>query len=125
MAAVLILLFFSFELSNRSLVDVFEHLLVALGFLWLYLSYIKPSDYAVDVLADVLREHGDALPVATDPLSAAEAAKDRLDRYAAELRRKWDERQSKMDLRLKSLTTANQDLLTHHRCTKKMLQSFR
>ena len=125
MAAVLILLFVSFELSSRSLINAIEHLLVALGFLWLYLSYIKPSDYAVDVLADVLREHGDALPVATDPLSAAEAAKDRLDRYAAELRRKWDERQSKMDLRLKSLTTANQDLLTHHRCTKKMLQSFR
>src|SRR5512134_108670 len=125
MAAVLILLFFSFELSNRSLVDVFEHLLVALGFLWLYLSYIKPSDYAVDVLADVLREHGNALPLAADPLSAAQAAKDRLDRYAAELNLKWNEQQLLAERRLKGLEAANQDLLTLHRCTKKMLQSFR
>jgi diguanylate cyclase (GGDEF)-like protein len=125
MAAVLIVLFVSFELSNRSPVNVIEHLLVTLGFLWLYLSYVKPSDYAVDVLADVLREHGDTLPLAADPLSAAEAAKDRLDRYAAELNRKMDERQAKMDHRLEKLTIANQDLFTHHRCTKKMLQSLR
>lgn len=125
MAAVLIVLFVSFELSNRSLINVIEHLLVTLGFLWMYLSYVKPSDYAVDVLADVLREHGDTLPLAADPLSAAEAAKDRLNRYAAELNRKLDEQQAKMDHRLEKLTIANQDLSTHHRCTKKMLQSLR
>lgn len=125
MAAVLILLFVSFELSSRSLIDVINHLLVMLGFLWLYLSYIKPSDYAVDVLAEVLRKHGDALPAAADPLTAAKTAKDRLDRYAVELNNKWDEQEAMMDHRLKSLADANQALLTHHRCTKKMLQSFR
>jgi diguanylate cyclase (GGDEF)-like protein len=125
MAAVLILLLVSFELSSHSWINVLGHLLVALAFLWLYLSYIKPSDYAVDVLADVLRTHGDALPPAADPLSAAKAARDRLDRYAAELNRKWNEQQVKMDHRLENLTIANKDLLTHHQCTKRMLQSSR
>lgn len=125
MAAALILLFVSLEFSDRSLITVGRHLLATIGFLWLYLSYIKPADHAVDVLSDVLKEHGERLPPAADPLSAAEAAKDRLDRYAADLKKKLEEQGAMAERRLEGLTTANQDLLTHHRCTKKMLQSIR
>jgi len=125
LAAVLLLLFVSFEFSDRSASEIVEHLISMIGFLWLYLRYLKPADYAVDLLSDTLRKHGDALPATSDPFSAAEAAKDRLDRYSAELSEKWYEQQALMDRRLDELTKANQDLLTHHRCTKKMLQSFR
>ena len=125
MAAVLILDFVSFELSERSAIAVGRHLLIAVGFLWLYLSYIKPADHAVDVLSDFLREHGETLVPAADPLTAAESARDRLDRYAAELKTERERQQAMRDDRLEILKTANQDLLTHHRCTKKMLQSSR
>jgi diguanylate cyclase (GGDEF)-like protein len=125
MAAVLILLFISYELSSRSGRSTAEHLLIATGFLWLYLRYIKPADRAADMLRDVLREHGRAIPPATDPLSAAEAAKERMDRYSADIARQSREQQAMMERRLEELTKDSQDLLTHHRCTKKMLQSFR
>lgn len=125
LAAVLLLLFVSFEFSDRSAIEVAEHLVSMIGFLWLYLRYLKPTDHAVDLLVDALQKHGDALPAASDPLSAAEAAKDRLDRYAEEAAESRNEQQVEMDLRLEDLTKANRDLLTHHRCTKKMLQSFR
>jgi diguanylate cyclase (GGDEF)-like protein len=125
MAAVLLLLFVSFEFSNRSASEVFEHLVSTILFLWLYLRYLKPADFAVDLLSEALRKHGDVLPAASDSLTAAEAAKDRLDRYSAELSKKWDEQQAMVDQRLEDQTKANQDLLTHHRSTKKMLQSLR
>ena len=125
MAAVLLLLFISFEFSNRSASEVFEHLVSTILFLWLYLRYLKPADYAVDLLSDALRKHGNVLPSASDSLTAAEAAKDRLDRYSAELSKKGYEQQTMMDQRLEDQTKANQDLLTHHRSTKKMLQSLR
>ncbi|HSB35012.1 MAG TPA: GGDEF domain-containing protein [Nitrospirota bacterium] len=126
MAAVLILIFIFFEISDRSFGDAVEHIAVAAGFLWLYLRYVKPSDYAVDMLADVLREHGGALPrESADPLSAAEAVKDRLDRYATKLTEQSREQQAAKDRRMEELSNAHRDLLTHHKCTKKMLQSFR
>jgi diguanylate cyclase (GGDEF)-like protein len=56
---------------------------------------------------------------------AAEAAKDRMDRYSTELSKKWNEQQEVMDQRLEDQRKANQDLFTHHRSTKKMLQSLR
>lgn len=124
-AAVLVLLFISFEISNRSLAEVIEHLVFALGFLWVYLQYMKPADHAMDLISDALRKHGDALPAGTtDPLMAAEAAKDRLDRYERQVAETLLERQQMQDLRLKEFSEAHQDLLTHHRTTKKMLQSF-
>jgi len=126
MAGVLILIFISFEISDRSLGDTVKHVLVAAGFLWLYLRYVKPSDYAVDMLAEILRKHGNQLSKATaDPLVAAEAVKDRLDRYAAELSEQSREQQAAKDRRVEELSNAHHDLLTHHKCTKKMLQSFR
>jgi diguanylate cyclase (GGDEF)-like protein len=125
LAAVLLMLFISFEFSDRSTRQVAGHLVCLIGFLWVYLRYLKPADHAVDLLADALKKHGDALPSESDPLAAAEAARDRLERYAEELAIKWHEQQVAMDHRLEDLTKANRDLLTHHRCTKKMLQSFR
>lgn len=124
-AAVLVLLFISFEISNRSLAEVIAHLVSALGFLWFYLQYMKPADHAMDLISDALQKHGDALPAGTtDPVIAAEAAKDRLDRYERQVAETQLERQQMQDLRLKELSDAHQDLITHHRTTKKMLQSF-
>ncbi|NJD63549.1 MAG: GGDEF domain-containing protein [Deltaproteobacteria bacterium] len=126
MAGVLILIFIFFEFSDRTIGDAVEHTVVAVGFLWIYLRYVKPSDYAVDRLADTLREHGSALPGnSADPLSAAEAVKNRLDRYAVELSEQSREQQAAKDRRVEDLSKAHRDLLTHHKCTKKMLQSFR
>ncbi len=124
-AAVLVLLFISFEISNRSLAEVIAHLVSALGFLWLYLQYMKPADHAMDLISDALRQHGDDLPAGTtDPVIAAEAAKHRLDRYERQVAETQNERQQMQDLRLKELSDTHQDLITHHRTTKKMLQSF-
>lgn len=125
LAAVLLLLFVSYEFSDRSFAELAEHAISMFAFIWLYLQYLKPADNAVDLLSDSLRKHGDHVPPASDPLFVAEAAKDRLDRYSEEMSRKWFEQQAALDRRLDELVKANQDLMTHHRCTKKMLQAFR
>lgn len=125
LAAVLLMLFVSYEFSDRSFRELAEHSIILIGFIWLYLSYLKPADNAVDLLSDALRKHGDTIPASSDPLSAAEVAKERLDRYSEEISKKWYEQQMMLDHRLEELAKANQDLLTHHRSTKKMLQSLR
>jgi len=125
LAAFLLLHFISYEFSNRSLSEAIEHLISAIFFLWVYLSYLKPADYAADLISDTLQRHGDAIPPTSDPLLVAETARDRMDRYSTELSKKRIEQQAMMDKRLEDQTKANQDLLTHHRYTKKMLQSLR
>jgi diguanylate cyclase (GGDEF)-like protein len=125
LAAILILLFVSYELSDRSLLETVQHVATGFVFLWLYARYLKPADDAVDVISEALLTHGDPISPTADLVSAAEAARGRLDRYAEEIARKLFERQAETDRRLEELEKSNRDLLVHHRCTKKLLQSFR
>ena len=125
MALVLILLFISFEISDRSSDDIFRHILAAFLFLWMYMRYMKPADYAVDTLTDALKEHGIATKVGNDHLDIAESARERLDLYSVEVAQLRQEQQFMKDQRLAELSKAHQDLLVHHRSTKKMLGAFR
>jgi diguanylate cyclase (GGDEF)-like protein len=125
LAGILIMVFVSFEFSERSLAAIIEHLVIILGFIWLYIQYLKPGDHAVDIITDALRKHGD--PSASgrfDPLGAATAATERLDRYANHVTETLRERQQMQDRRLKELSDMHQNLITHHRITKHMLQSI-
>ncbi len=124
-AAILLLLFISYEFSSRSIEEAVEHSIFTIVFIWLYLRYVKPADHAVDLLSEALQKHGNPLPQPSDSLTVAEAAKDRLDRYSEEMSKKRFEQQAVLDRRLEDLVKANQDLMMHHRCTKKMLQAFR
>lgn len=125
MAVVLVLTFLSFEFSDRSSGEMIKHCLAAFGFLWMYLRYMKPADSSWDTLSDALKEHGHPLPGGADPLSAVDAARERLDGYAVEVAQLQQERQLLKDQRLAELAKTHQDLLVHHRSTKKMLGSFR
>jgi diguanylate cyclase (GGDEF)-like protein len=54
-----------------------------------------------------------------------ESIGDRLEQFAVEVSHLQQERQVMKDQRLAELAKMHQDLLAHHRCTKKMLGSFR
>ncbi len=125
LAAVLVAAFVSFELSDRSPAGIFEHLVMVIGFIWLYVQYLKPADHAVDILSEALRKHGEILPdVELDPPASARAASERLDRYANQVTETINAHQQMQDRRMKELSDAHQDLITHHRITKMMLQSI-
>lgn len=124
LVAFLVLVFLSFEYSERTLFRAAQHVAVILVFVWLYLRYIRPMDHAMDLLSDTLKDHGDPLPPgSSDPVAAARAAKDRMNRYGRQMSDALLEQQQVQDLRIKELSQAHQDLINHHRCTKKMLQS--
>lgn len=125
LAAVIVLLFLSFEVSSRSLLEIVEHLALAILFFWIYLQYLKPAERAVGRIADALKTHGNALPEGfSDPGEAANAVKERLNRYAEQVARVRHEQQLEFDQSRKELSNAHQELIAHHRITKKMLQSF-
>lgn len=125
LAVVLIFIFISFEFSDRSSTEIVKHCITAFGFIWMYLRYLKPADYSVDLLSETLKKHGEAIPSGSDPLAAADATKEHLEHLAAEVAHLQQERQLLKDQRLIELAKMHQDLITHHRCTKKMLGSFR
>ncbi|MBI5575704.1 MAG: GGDEF domain-containing protein [Deltaproteobacteria bacterium] len=125
LAVVLILIFISFVFSDRSSTETVKHIMTAFGFILMYLRYLKPADYSVDLLSDALKEHGEEIPCRNDPMGLADSVKDKIEQLSAEVALLKQERQQMKDQRLIELAKMHQDLLTHHRCTKKMLGSFR
>ena len=86
-------------------------------------AYLSSSDRAVRMLAEGVRLHGGSLSDPADPCATAVAALRRLDGYRAEIGATAERTREEMEGRIREITEAHNDLLSHHRFTKKMLQS--
>jgi diguanylate cyclase (GGDEF)-like protein len=103
-------------------------LLLASGVVFAQYRIVKGAEKAAQRLRDRLGGEGSGAPIGLDPLEAASAAVVRLDRYESEmesLTRAVRDARELQQRQLEELTEVNRDLLTHHRFTKKMLQSQR
>lgn len=98
--------------------------LVAGGLLLLFRSRFLSVDDSVRFLSDALRGHGQDLPPQPGTWGPAQAAAARLDRYRLELEETQRAGSREQEARIAELSQAHQDLLDHHRITKRMLQSL-
>lgn len=88
-------------------------------------AYLDFSEDAVLLLADAVRSHGGGLPNTADPRATADAARRCLDRYRADIGMAVDQARKEEEERVREITEAHKDLLTHHAFTKRMLQSLK
>jgi diguanylate cyclase (GGDEF)-like protein len=86
-------------------------------------AYLISSEGALRRVADAVLSHGGDLPVPTDPWVVANSAKGRLDQYRTDIAAAGVEAREDQEKRIREITEAHKDLLTHHKFTKKMLQS--
>jgi diguanylate cyclase (GGDEF)-like protein len=86
-------------------------------------AYLISSEGALRRVADAVLSHGGDLPVLADPWVVANAAKGCLDRYQSDIAAAGAEAREDQERRIREITEAHKDLLTHHKFTKKMLQS--
>ena len=86
-------------------------------------AYLSSSEDAVRILGDAVRLHGGSLPDPADPRATAVAALRRLDRYRVDMGAAVNQAREEMEERIREITEAHKDLHSHHRFTKKMLQS--
>lgn len=104
------------------LVLTFLFLLAASG-LFLSFRHLRASVAAARRLVQALAAHG--VPVAwdDDPVAAANAAGDLLDRYEAKTAAALRELREAKERQVEEVTRAHRELLTHHQITKRMLKS--
>ncbi len=90
-------------------------------------SYIRNTEDAVRTLSESLADRGgeDGGPPWSDLVAVSRAVVCRLGSRETEARRAVFDAQRLQELRINELTEAHNDLATHHRFTKKMLQSPR
>lgn len=93
--------------------------------LLIFRSHVLAGDRAARTLAETMRAHVPDLPETIDLAAAAEAASDLLRRYGAEREGRRNAGVDRRERPVEELTGAHRDLLTHHRFTKRMLQSLR
>jgi diguanylate cyclase (GGDEF)-like protein len=86
-------------------------------------TYLIASEGALGRVADAILSHGGNLPVPADPWVVANGAKSCLDRYRADISAAGALARKDQEDRIREITEAHKDLLTHHKFTKKMLQS--
>jgi diguanylate cyclase (GGDEF)-like protein len=86
-------------------------------------AYLISTEGALRRVADAVLSHGGDLPVLADPWVVANAAKGRLDRYRTDIAAAGAEAKEDHERQIREITEAHKDLLTHHKFTKKMLQS--
>ena len=87
--------------------------------------YLRSSEEAVRRLADSVRSHGEDLPSTAGPGATADAARRLLDSYQENFGVSVKQAREDQERRVREITEAHRDLLTHHIFTKKMLQAFR
>jgi diguanylate cyclase (GGDEF)-like protein len=93
--------------------------------LLVFRSHMLAGEKAARMLAETMRAHLPDLPATTDFAEAAEAASELLRRYGAESEERRSAGADRRERPLEELAEAHRDLLTHHRFTKRMLQSLR
>lgn len=93
--------------------------------LLIFRSHVLAADKAARTLAETMRAHVPDLPASIDFATAAEAASDVLRRFGAEREGRESRGGRRGERPVEQLTEAHRDLLTHHRFTKRMLQSLR
>jgi diguanylate cyclase (GGDEF)-like protein len=86
-------------------------------------SYLISSEGALRRVANAVLSHGGDLPALANPWAVANATIGCLDRYQADIAAAGDEAREEQGKRIRQITEAHKDLLTHHKFTKKMLQS--
>ena len=99
--------------------------LLAGVFLLLLRSYLSSSEEAVRMLGDAVRSHGGILSEQAGSRETAITACRLLDKHRAEMGTAVEQAQERMEERIREITEAHKDLHSHHRFTKKMLQSHR
>ncbi len=102
-------------------------LLVCGIYILIFANYKKNADEAVRVLMEGLaRRGGDAAPTAwSDLVAVSRAAAHRMTSCEAEAEKAIADMRRVQEQRIDELTETHNDLATHHRFTKKMLQSLR
>ncbi|MGA7104699.1 MAG: GGDEF domain-containing protein [Candidatus Deferrimicrobiaceae bacterium] len=86
-------------------------------------AYLSSTEESVRILGDAVRLHGGSLPDPADPHATAVAALRRLDKYRVDMGKVVSQAQEEGEERIREITEAHKDLYSHHRFTKKMLQS--
>lgn len=86
---------------------------------------LSSSEHALRMIADGIRRHGGNLPDMADPCATAASALHLLDGYRAEIETAVGQTREELEGRVREITEAHKDLRSHHRFTKKMLQSHR
>jgi diguanylate cyclase (GGDEF)-like protein len=124
------IVFLLLVLPDGNLVRITPIVLILLASSVVFVQYriAKRAEQAAQQLRNRLGIEGNGVPEGLDPLAAAAAAVGRLDRYESEmetLTRAIRDARELQQRRLEELSEVHRDLLTHHRFTKKMLQSQR
>jgi diguanylate cyclase (GGDEF)-like protein len=95
----------------------------AMTLLYLRRNFLAPHRRAVRSISESLTAHGEKPPPRADAVSVAAGVKARLDRYrgdAEEEKRRLSERHER---RVGEMTQVQQNLVLHHKITKRMLQA--
>lgn len=94
-------------------------------FVLIFRSFLLAGDRAAQELSDSVRRHLPEVPESIGFPAAASAASDLLRLYEGEKENRGNAAAARTGGYVEKLTEAHRDLLTHHRFTKRMLQSLR
>jgi len=122
-ASLALAMLFQSLLATRAWIAFAPLLLLAGSGLVLWLQHARAAVRAGRVLAAAVRAHGAPLPDDEDPIVAAEAAAALLDRYRERSDAAVRELREAHERHVQEVRRAHDELLLHHRTTKRMLRS--
>ncbi len=85
--------------------------------------FILPSEAALEAVSETVAAHGEILPTRAAPGYIAGAVNSLLSRYRLEAEEEKRSIRESAERRLREISESQKNLLSHHRLTKKMLQS--
>ena len=95
----------------------------ALTLLFLRKRFLVPHRRAMRSIREALGEHGETLSSRMEPASLAEQVKTRLGRYRGEVEQEKRRLSEGAERRVSEMAQVHQNLLLHHKITKRMLQA--
>ena len=98
-------------------------LLNLLMLLFLRRRFFLPAEAALEGMENILARQGEILPAQVSPDQVAEAVRNLLSRFRLELEEEKRSIGEDAERRIREISESQKDLLSHHRITKKMLQS--
>jgi len=95
----------------------------AMTLTYLRRNFLVPQRRAVRSISETLAAHGETLPPRADAASVAAGVKTRLDRYRGDAEEEKRRLSEGLERRVAEMTQAHQNLVLHHKITKRMLQA--
>ena len=95
----------------------------AMTLLFLRRRFVVPHRLALCSISETLSEHGETLPGSVDIAAAAAGVQRRLERYRSDAEEERRRESEKLEKRVGEMRQLHQDLVLHHRITKRMLQA--